>query len=110
MKRFKLSFLLFVLMSMISNKASAHDAEIDGIYYNFSGNNATVTYKGRYSSTFSNEYSGSIVIPKTVNYNAHSYTVTSIGEGAFEYCTGLTSIEIPNGVTSIRSNAFSGCI
>ena len=36
-------------------------------------------------------------------------SVTSIGEGAFCYCTGLPSVTIPDGVTSIGSSAFSGC-
>ena len=36
-------------------------------------------------------------------------SVTSIGERAFGDCSGLTSIEIPEGVTSIGSEAFSGC-
>ena len=36
-------------------------------------------------------------------------SVTSIGDYAFEYCSGLTSITIPNGVTSIGGSAFSGC-
>ena len=36
-------------------------------------------------------------------------SVTSIGERAFGDCSGLTSIEIPAGVTSIGSEAFSGC-
>ena len=33
----------------------------------------------------------------------------SIGGNAFYYCSGLTSITIPDGVTSIGSHAFSGC-
>ena len=37
-------------------------------------------------------------------------SVTSIGESAFEYCSGLTSVTIPNSVTSISNGAFSGCI
>ncbi len=36
-------------------------------------------------------------------------SVTSIGWGAFEDCSSLTSVTIPNSVTSIGWNAFSGC-
>ena len=36
-------------------------------------------------------------------------SVTSIGDSAFEDCSGLTSITIPNSVTFIGNSAFSGC-
>ena len=36
-------------------------------------------------------------------------SVTSIGNSAFYFCSGLTSVTIPNSVTSIEAYAFSGC-
>ena len=36
-------------------------------------------------------------------------SVTSIGECAFSDCSGLKSIEIPNSVTSIENRVFYGC-
>ena len=50
-----------------------------------------------------------VVIPSTVVNNGTTYTVTSIGNSAFYWCSGLTSVEIPSSVTSIGSSAFSGC-
>ena len=35
--------------------------------------------------------------------------VTSVGEGAFEGCSGLTSVTIGNGLTSIGEMVFQGC-
>lgn len=36
-------------------------------------------------------------------------SVTSIGEYAFYYCSGLTNVCIPKSVSTIGNNAFSGC-
>ena len=45
----------------------------------------------------------------TVTYNGTVYSVAWIGESAFSHCTGLTSITIPNSITSIGKSAFEGC-
>ena len=77
---------------------------VDGIYYDFRAGIQTASVKNG-----GNKYSGDITIPSTVTYNGTSYSVTSIGSGAFYNCTGLTSMTIPNSVTSIESKAFEGC-
>ena len=53
--------------------------------------------------------SGNLIIPSTISYNGTTYSVTSIGDRAFYYCSGLTSVTIPNSVTSIGGSAFYGC-
>ena len=95
---------------LCSVAASAHDFKVDGIYYNISGDEAIVTYRGNDSWEYKYEYSGDVVIPSSVSYNRKTYSVTSIGNYAFEYCSGLTSVTIGNSVTSIGSSAFYKCI
>lgn len=102
-----LRYILLCLCLLAGINASAYDAEIDGIYYNFSGTNATVTYL-LYSSN-EEAYSGDVIIPETVEYNDKAYNVTAIGGRAFYYCSDLTSVTIPNSVTSIGEYAFYGC-
>ena len=100
--------ILFAFFAMLLPiLANAYDFEKDGIYYNINsdGISVTVTCEDSYRS----DYTGSIVIPSTTQYNNKLYSVTSIGLCAFYECTGLTSITIPESVTSIDSQAFYGC-
>ena len=73
------------------------EAATSGYYeYTVSDGKATIT-------DVSTSISGSITIPTTLG----GYPVTSIGSHAFSGCTGLTSVTIGNGVTSIDDSAFS---
>ena len=83
----------------------AISTQINGIWYvlNAETTQATVVAKS------SGKYSGSIVIPESVTHESTTYSVTSIGDNAFDGCTGLTSVTIPNSVTSIGLDAFEGC-
>ena len=104
MKHYYLFFFIATLMSMACNMASAHDiavANSDGktIYYNYNsdGSSVSVTYQGTSYSSYSNEYTGDVVIPETVTYNGKTYSVTSIGGLAFYGCSGLTEIKVADG-------------
>ena len=104
MRNCLLSFLLAVLMSMVSTKAFAYDAEIDGICYNFD----SFALTAEVTSNDDNEYSGSMTIPESVTHEGITYSVTSIDSYAFYDCSSLTSVTIPGSVTSIGFMAFSG--
>ena len=66
--------------------------------FTFSGNTITgLTTHGRQFSE--------IIIPEKID----GVTIKNIGSFAFKFCTSLTSIVIPNSVTSIYFGAFSGC-
>ncbi len=51
----------------------------------------------------------SVTIPSFVVYNNKTYTVKKIAISAFKECDELTSISIPNSVSSIGDSAFIKC-
>ena len=101
--------LLTLLMSFISLDVYAYDIEVTNdqgvtIYYNYIKDNTELEVCYGEES-----YSGSVVIPEKVIYQNKSYCVTSIGEYAFNGCTGLISVSIPNNLISIGEYAFMNC-
>ena len=96
-------YTLFLLMLM-PIMAFADAIEINGLYYN-------LITKDNVAELTSNpsKYTGNVVIPEIVSYNGVDYNVKSIGEKAFQHCTGLTSVSIPNSVTVIDEYAFGWC-
>ena len=95
-------FLFSLILSVVfSTSASAYDVEIDGICYNLNseGKTAEVTFVDK-------NYSGEVVIPSSITSKGKEYPVTSIGYRAFYECSSLTSVTIPNSVTSIGTSVF----
>lgn len=105
MKHMKPVFLLAFLFA--NPTLAAYTEVVNGIEwtYTVSGDTASVG-SGMWSSpSISTATSGAIVIPEMLG----NRPVTKIGSYAFYRCSGLTSITIPDSVTSIEDSVFSYC-
>ena len=101
---------LLLLALLMPATATAHDFEVDGIYYNIlNDNEVAVTFRGHFFNEYTEDYSGDIIIPATVTYDGSTYAVTAIGDDTFYDSTALTSISIPNSVAAIGLGAFYHC-
>ena len=107
MKAKRICLLLTILLCMVSSKAFAYDIAVENedrvtIYYNYinDGKELEVT-------PAPSRYSGDIVIPSEVTYENITRKVTAIGDFAFERCSSLTSVVIPNSVIYLGSEPFA---
>ena len=95
--------------------ASAYKFMSDGLCYNIlSEEDRTVEVTYNLDHTYNDyndykHYAGDWSIPATVIYNNTTYSVTSIGDHAFDDCEFLTQVTIPTSVTSIGDYAFYYC-
>ena len=118
MRKLYIILLLFVAC-MVTNNLFAYDFSAtcstgQTLYYNITSDNAPFTVEVTSQNTSSPYWnnggpSGSIEIPESVTYNSITYSVTSIGDHAFDFCTGITSLTIPSTVTRIGNNAIYYC-
>ncbi|MBR2318381.1 MAG: leucine-rich repeat domain-containing protein [Bacteroidaceae bacterium] len=104
MKKTLLKQLFVILLMLYAPTAIAEEIEVNGICYNI-----TSPTEKTAEVTYGKEYTDIIEIPSTITYNGSTYSVTAIGADAFEECTGLEKITIPNSIISIGENAFCGC-
>lgn len=108
--------LLTCVAALASLTAKSYDFEEGGIYYNIGSatdKTVSVTYFNVENTKGWDEYntaagacSGDIIVPAEVTNNGTTYKVTSVGEHAFENCTGLKSIVLPEGITELGIYAF----
>jgi hypothetical protein len=97
-----LASFAFLLISMLSAQAFAFD--VGGLRYGVI-NTTDVEVTGRARGNTATSIV--ILIPSTASDGTTTYSVTSIGNGAFLYNT-LTGVIIPDSVTTIGKNAFEG--
>ncbi len=98
MKKFLLTFILGVLGLIIFGVLSVSAASTSDLTYSFSNGGITIT-------DCKTSASGELVIPENIS----GYPVTAISYYAFSGCTKITSITIPNSITTIGDSAFRGC-
>lgn len=100
-----------IAMLWISLSAFAYDFEVDGIYYNIT---SMADLEVEVTSPTSN-YEGDIIVPPYVNNNNRTFTVTSIGDRAFNPSRNggsnerLTSVTLPNTIRKIGVRSFYNC-
>lgn len=106
-KKRVITFFMMVI-SILPSFSTTFEAE--GINYkitsNTGGNNTVSVTK----SNESDGYIGNIEIPTNVCYDGVTYTVTAIGESAFESNYPLTNIHLPSSISEISLYAFESCI
>ncbi|MBQ6275699.1 MAG: leucine-rich repeat domain-containing protein, partial [Bacteroidales bacterium] len=116
MKRFLSLFLFTILFGgyAIAYDFSAVCSSGQTLYYSITSSSSytvEVTYESNTDGIYNQDYNpiGNLVIPESVSYSGHTYSVIEIGYYAFCGCSELTSVVIPNSVTSIGSAAFKNC-
>ncbi len=102
----KALFLLAMLTMMLTLPATAQEATIDGVTYEF---NEPAEGEATVIPSNNGNYSGEIFIPATVTYNGQEYSVTTIGNNAFKQCRNLTSVSMPYTIKSLGDKAFFQC-
>ena len=108
MKHRIIQFLAALLVAAsLPAVASAQYFESDGIVYGITSGQTVEVLSNYY--LHNTPYSGSIVIPQTVEYDGNTYTVTALAETAFESCTTMTSLTLPPTIRSIGSHCFYNC-
>ena len=104
MKKLLLSFISLLFAFNAIAQTSYDDTERGLRYIETSSTPSEVSVGKSYPVTIT----GSVDIPETVTYQGTTYTVTSIRDYGFN-STDITSISIPNTITSIGNYAFDHC-
>ena len=91
---------------MTYGSSNPSEFTVGDLNYRVNDDNVSVTVTGHVDGY---NAQGALNIPESVSYEGHDYAVTVIGNTAFMYCFYLTSLSIPNSVTTIEEGAFAYC-
>lgn len=95
---------------VLNHYMSKFDMEVDGIYYNIISSEERTVEVANYPYEGGPGYEGDIVIPEQIKHDGKTYTVTSIGQGAFGGTSKIYSVYLPNTVKEINGpGVFIDC-
>lgn len=86
---------MFIAVLCTFLSASAYDFEVDGLYYDLS----SLTNRTCKLTSGNSAYSGSLIIPESVNYDGLVFSVTEIDVQAFN--SKITELSIPASINTI---------
>lgn len=98
--RLNMAICMLFIIGMLSN--SNVQAETSGPYTYEKTGDTSIEITG---FDWHQEEKSDVIIPSEID----GYTVTSIGEEAFEGCSYLISVDVPSTVTTIKKEAFANC-
>lgn len=102
----KRTFLSILLALLVFTGMAQTTFTVGDLNYQVNNDGASVTVTGHVDGYSAQ---GALNIPESVSYEGQDYAVTVIGNTAFMYCFYLTSLTIPNSVTTIEEGAFAYC-
>ena len=103
----KMLFLLAFVMVYLATWAQSSDFQEGQFYYSINRDRPSEVSVARNDDSYSS-FTGELIIPSTVTHGEYTYTVTGLGERAFNSCSGVSSVSIPSSVITIEWAAFEG--
>ncbi len=97
----------------VSN-ANEHYKDVDGVLYNIDGTTLICYPAGKQDESFTvpagcNRVEDWAFIGNTFLKEVNIDTITELGREVFYYCTGITSMRIPEGITELSGSVFGSC-
>ena len=103
----KMLFLLAFVVVSLTTWAQRYDFQEGQFYYSINRDRPSEVSVARNDDSYSS-FTGELIIPSTVTHGEYTYTVTGLGERAFNSCSGVSSVSIPSSMITIEWAAFEG--
>lgn len=102
--------LLILSLSVSALTALADDVSIGQFTYSLDASKRTATLTGVVGGgSYASLHDSLVVVPSTVTSGGTDYTVTALGDGAFQLQQAVQEFSLPETLTSIGEQCFINC-